>query len=205
MKATANTLWRHAVGEQWKSCEKSETFSWNSSPSSLLILPSSFIWVEEVRQTRGEEEDKLPPQCPRHWQNKTQDADKEVQSVELCARGRGRRCSSKCFHLLPQIRKMWPHSHTLKESLSHPITVVAAGGSTLSSGNLLCPSEAKVILWEPTKLKLLERRAWRVRGAVAAKRRDESVLLSSTVSPTVQIGQNKLKLTCQTVAGSLFD
>lgn len=28
---------------------------------------------------------------------------------------------------------------------------------TLSSGNLLCPNEANVILWEPTKQKLLDR------------------------------------------------
>lgn len=34
------------VTELWKS----ETFSWNSSPSSLLTLPSSFIWVEEARK-----------------------------------------------------------------------------------------------------------------------------------------------------------
>lgn len=34
------------VTELWKS----ETFSWNSSPSSLLTLPSSFIWVKEARK-----------------------------------------------------------------------------------------------------------------------------------------------------------
>lgn len=42
---------------------------------------------------------------------------------------------------------------------------------TLSRGNLLCPREARVILWEPTKLKLLERRVLRVGGAAAGGRR----------------------------------
>lgn len=53
------------LGEK-KRKKESETFSWNSSPSSLLILPSSFIWVEEVqregrreRKDRGRETDTL--------------------------------------------------------------------------------------------------------------------------------------------------
>ena len=37
---------------------------------------------------------------------------------------------------------------------------------TLSRGNLACPNEAKVILWEPTRQKLLERRGLRAVGAV---------------------------------------
>lgn len=37
----------------WHCGQKSETFSWNSCPSSLLILSSSFIWEEEARQRRG--------------------------------------------------------------------------------------------------------------------------------------------------------
>lgn len=39
--------------------------------------------------------------------------------------------------------------------------------NTLSRGNLLCPNEFRVILWEPTNVKLLER--WALRpGRVAA-------------------------------------
>lgn len=38
---------------------------------------------------------------------------------------------------------------------------------TLSRGNLPCPSEAKVILWEPTRQKLLERRVLRAGRAAA--------------------------------------
>ena len=38
---------------------------------------------------------------------------------------------------------------------------------TLSRGNLVCPSEDRVILWEPTRQKLLERRVFRA-GSVEA-------------------------------------
>lgn len=45
-------LWNRLVFREVEGWQlwKSETFSWNSSPSSLLTLPSSFIWVEEARK-----------------------------------------------------------------------------------------------------------------------------------------------------------
>lgn len=49
---------------------KSETFSWNSSPSSLLTLPSSFIWVEEARKEGGGRQTRYITSEPVHvWSN----------------------------------------------------------------------------------------------------------------------------------------
>lgn len=54
------------VTELWKS----ETFSWNSSPSSLLTLPSSFIWVEEARKEGGGRQTRYITSEPVHvWSN----------------------------------------------------------------------------------------------------------------------------------------
>lgn len=46
---------------------------------------------------------------------------------------------------------------------------------TLSSRNLVCPREERVILWEPTKEKLLERRGSRADEAPAAVKRNNNI------------------------------
>lgn len=172
-KATADVMWRRTRGG-WAVSWKSDSVVKRVKPFPEIHLPAvswfchqvSSEWKKWDRQ-EGREEDKShyqnPPSCWHLWQDKTEDADKEVQSVAPCASGWRWRCSAK--NSLTALNKKCP---------GHPFSVITTESRTLSRGNLLCPSEAKVILWEPTKLKLLERRAWRDRGAAAAKQRDET-------------------------------
>lgn len=44
-------------------------------------------------------------------------SDVETRSVAPCVTGRGRRCSTQCSHLLPQVRKLRPDSNTVQENL----------------------------------------------------------------------------------------
>lgn len=98
---------KHQDREKSGQCD---TFSWNSSPRSRLILPSNFIWEEKNR-----------------------------------AQGKRRQLHNHRPH-----RGAHTHTHTW-------IMRVLFKAHTLSSKNLLWPSEERVILWEPTKEKLLER------------------------------------------------
>lgn len=87
------------------------------------------------------------------------------------------RCE-KALHVLSTVQTKWvehnrrkkklhparqdPITDLARTRLSLPLAYVAGLRPhllhTLSRGNLLWPSEARVILWEPTRLKLLERR-----------------------------------------------
>lgn len=215
-KATADAMWRRTRGG-WAVSWKSDSVVKRVKPFPEIHLPAvswfchqvSSEWKKWDRQ-EGREEDKShyqnPPSCWHLWQDKTEDADKEVQSVAPCASGWRWRCSAKnslTASKLEMSRSSIPSNNNREPYLIQGELAVSQRGQ----GDLMGAHQTEVAGAAGVE---------RQRGSgCKAKRRDRKSisgllptstegLLWACLSPTIHTGTTDMTLTCQTVTGSLL-
>lgn len=213
------------MGEQWG---ERVTVLWRVKPFPEIHLPAvswfchqvSSEWKKWDRQ-EGREEDKShyqnPPSCWHLWQDKTEDAEKEVQSVAPCASGWRWRCDAK-----------YSLTASNKKAVSRLALHLEMSKSSIPSNNNREPYliQGELAVSQRGQGDLMGAHQTKVAGAAGverkrgsgckAKRQDRKSisgrlptstesLLWACSSPTIRTGQNEMKLTCQTVTGSLLN